>query len=402
MVNKPPSGNGVASRLAAFLRPSPSAPATFSKRPKGKLIWLHLSDDVPAGPVHELCQMLSQQFEGTKCLITTNSPEKFRVIENALVTPLPIDHATNLEDFFEHWNPDLLLWADQQFQPRILQVFTQRKRPMFLINLAELDLSRRGSRRIASSILDSFDLAHVTSKSARDTLVGLGLPAVKIVEVAPMSEMARPMPDNENRRRAIAAGLGPRPIWCAAHMRMAELSSISTAHHIARKSFPTALLVLVPADGEDVKEIVRILSTDGWRVVSENTSTTTDRQSEILVANGPADLGIWYRLASVSVMGGSVNGPVSCDPFEAVALGSAVICGPITFPHGDRYRQLEQEGALARVSETSTLGACLTQTLAPDQSASLATAGWAVGSEGVEALLQIVDLVKSALQPEAS
>ncbi|MCF6305857.1 MAG: hypothetical protein L3J33_10860 [Rhodobacteraceae bacterium] len=399
-MSEKPSTAGVASRLAAFLRVSPSAPAEYGDRPKGRLIWLHVPDDMPIGPLRELGQMLQEQFEDVSCLLSAANVDKWQGIETLTTVQLPKDENAAIDRFLNHWQPDLLLWGDPVFQARIIQKYKSANAPMFLINMPVLDLSRRSLRRSAGHVLAQFDKAQVISTVAAERLASLGFPADKISQVLPISEMAWPMPDDAPRRRAISAGLGPRPIWCCAHLRMSELSAISNAHHLARKSFPTALMILAPAQGEDAKEITRILSADGWRVTRENTGKPPDRQCEVLVANDPEKLGVWYRLASVSVMGGSLTGPASCNPFEAAALGSAVICGPITFPHGARYRQLANGDAVVRIEDPNQLGTYLTNTLAPDQSAKLATAAWTVGSEGVEALGQIIELVKDEFQPE--
>ncbi len=402
MPSTKPSTAGVASRLAAFLRASPSAPAAYGKRPEGRLIWLHVPNDMPVGPVRELCQMLAEQFDGVTCLLTATDIEKWRVIKDIGLAELPADQNLAIDNFFNHWQPDMLLWADPVFQARIIQKFKSGNKPMFLINMPVLDLSRRSLRRSAGTVLAQFDKAQVTSTIAAERLLSLGFPSEKTFRALPISEMAWPLPDDEPRRRRIGETLGPCPTWCCAHLRVAELSTISKTHHFARKSFPNAVLILVPALGEDVKEIVRILSAEGWHVTRDQAEFSIDRKCEILVTNGPEALGIWYRLASVSIMGGSLNGPASCNPFEAAALGSAIICGPITFPHGARYRQLANGDAVVRVESPSLLGAYLTNTLAPDQSAKLATAAWTVGSEGVEALTQIIDLVKNEFQPVES
>ncbi len=397
MPNTPPAAPGVASRLAAFLRAGPAKAPDYAKRPAGPLVWLHFPTETPPEPVQELCQMLCARHKGLACLLSSNEETVWRDAKNTFVTRLPNDTALSVEDFLNHWQPDLLLWADPIFQLRVLQRFKSHKKPMFLINMPVLDLSRRSIRRTVNTVLAQFDRAQVVSSGAAERLQSLGYPAEKIVKAVPISEMAWPLPDDETMRRAIATGLGPRPIWCAPHLRISELSVISNAHHIARKSFPTAALIIVPAAGEDVGEISRILRSGGWRVSTDNPASPVDPQCDILLASSPKVLGVWYRLASVCVMGGSFNGPASCDPFEAVALGSAVICGAITFPHGARFRQLAKGSALVRVDNPANLGASLASILAPDKSAELATAGWRVGSEGVEALTQIANLVDTVI-----
>lgn len=344
--------------------------------------------------------MLTTQFEGTNCLLSVAEPDKWKALENVSVTAFPEDHIASVEQFLNHWQPDVLLWADPVMRPRLLQSYANTKKPMFLIDLFSVDVSRRGARRAISSILSQFEKAQVTSDTAARQLAGLGFASEKTKRVPPISCIAWPLPDDESHRRKASAVIGPRPIWCAAHIHMSELSTISNAHHQARKSFPTAVLILVPSDSKDVKEMLRILSADGWRVDLDGAETRSDQQCEVIITNGPVNLGVWYRLASVSIMGGSLNGPTSSDPFKAAALGSAVISGPVTFPHAARYEQLSKGGAVVQAEDILQIGTVLTATLAPDRSAELATAAWDVSSEGIEALTHITELVSSVFPSE--
>jgi len=399
--SKPSTGGSVTARLTAFLRPSPSAPDAYPERPEGRLIWIHVPQDMPTGPIRELCQIINTQIDDVNCLITADNPDKWQIVEHALIAHLPVDQHAAVGVFLDHWQPDLLLWADRIFRARVLQQFKTSQNPMFLINLPVLDLSRRSLRRSVSSILVQFDAAQVVSAAASERLVSLGFDATKIEQVLPVSEMAWPLKDND-KRRSLAAALGPRPIWCAARLNLSELNTISKIHRRLRKSFPRAVLALIPAEPADGREMIRILSAGGWRVASETGDNQPDRQTDIVVTAGPESLGCWLRLASLALMGGSIAGPEACDPFEAAALGSAIVCGPNTFPFASRYQQLLDGGALVRVAELESLAEQMVNTFAPDRSAELATSAWRVGSEGAAALEKIVDLANSVLQREKS
>ena len=66
----------------------------------------------------------------------------------------------------------------------------------------------------------------------------------------------------------------------------------------------------------------------------------------MLVSEDTKELGLWYRVAPVTLMGSSmVSGEGGRNPLEAAALGSAVLYGPGVRDYLDSYSRLAQAGA---------------------------------------------------------
>ena len=107
-----------------------------------------------------------------------------------------------------------------------------------------------------------------------------------------------------------------------------------------------------------------------------------DENTQVFVAENPGELGLWYRLAPLSFLGGSlVPGHGGHDPFEAATLGSAILTGPTSGGIG-AYTRLVEAGAARIVRDTDSLAAAVSNLIAPDQAAAMAHAGWDVISAG--------------------
>jgi 3-deoxy-D-manno-octulosonic-acid transferase len=112
------------------------------------------------------------------------------------------------------------------------------------------------------------------------------------------------------------------------------------------------------------------------------------------VADVPGEEGLWYRLASVTYIGGTLGGPVaSVDPFAAAALGSVVLHGRVHAPHTAHFTALMDAGASRQVRDVRGLGRAVEDLLAPDRAAELAHRAWAVVSQGAEATDHVADAV---------
>ena len=102
-------------------------------------------------------------------------------------------------------------------------------------------------------------------------------------------------------------------------------------------------------------------------------------------------MGLWYRIASVSFVGGSLVEVGGHNPFEPALLGSAILFGPHVRNFVDGYRRLSDAGAAVLVRSEAELAEALVATIAPDRAAEMAAAAWAACSEGAEVTDAVLD-----------
>ena len=102
-------------------------------------------------------------------------------------------------------------------------------------------------------------------------------------------------------------------------------------------------------------------------------------------------MGLWYRIASVSFVGGSLVEVGGHNPFEPALLGSAILFGPHVRNFVDGYRRLSDAGAAVLVRSEAELAEALVATIAPDRAAAMAAAAWAACSEGAEVTDAVLD-----------
>ncbi len=387
------ASKSVTSRLAALLRTNGDsvAPTTLA-RPEGPLVWLHLPRDAALEPIRELCITLTRRIDGLTCLLTLPEATEQRC-EAAIVQALPPEQNGAINAFLDHWKPDLLLWSDPVFRTRVIQRTKVAKTPMVMVNMPVLDLSRRFLRRSIAVSLGHFDHAQVLSAAAANRLSEFGVPKENIRIVPPLAEIAAPPGHSESQRKSIAAMCPSHTRWCAVSLPLCEADTILKAHIEARKSFPGLGLLVLTAPGERAQDMAEAFNDAGLCVQVLKTGAPPERPFDVLISDDPADLGSFVRLSMVAFMGGTFAGPQAADPYPAVALGAAVVCGGFTAPHQEKFRKLFRGEAVVSPDSAAELAETLTETLAPDRAAQLATAAWKVGSEGVEAIEQIVDLV---------
>jgi 3-deoxy-D-manno-octulosonic-acid transferase len=396
--------------LTAYLavaRREPARRQSFdSVRPEGEVIWLHCSDRDQICRVAQVGLRLVAQRHGVKLLLTTSKasgpPES--IPPGVIWQEAPSENPSDIKRFLRHWSPDLCLWLGPWLRPALISGAAKLRIPMVLLDADEVGLENkrwrwlpeptRGSLRLFSHIL-------ANSQVAENRLSRMGLGATKVVASGPLLEEAPALPCSDSDLEDLTTTLAGRPNWLAAHVQNSEISTILQAHKAVTRMSHRMLLIIAPSDPALVDEITSQSKLLGWRVGNWDAGDMPEEATQVLIAPTIEELGLWYRIAPVTVMCSSLNGGHrGRNPFEAAALGSAILYGPGVGRHLQAYSRLAQAGSARIINDVDSLVTALGQLMAPDRAATMAFAGWSVVSEGAEISDQIVDLAQQVLDKQ--
>ncbi|MBC7735692.1 MAG: 3-deoxy-D-manno-octulosonic acid transferase, partial [Candidatus Saccharibacteria bacterium] len=158
------------------------------------------------------------------------------------------------------------------------------------------------------------------------------------------------------------------------------------AHREALQLAHRLLLILVPRNAAAAPMLAEELEAiEGWGVALRRTDHYPDAETQVYIADA-SEYGLWYRLAPVTFMGGSLAGEgCARNPMEPAALGSAIVYGPKPGPYGAAFGRLGANRAARMVGNGAELAMALADLLSPDRAAHQAQAAWMIASEGAEA-----------------
>lgn len=314
------------------------------------------------------------------------------------VRPAPPDRRGAVDGFLDHWRPDALLWAGGGLRPALI---ARTPCPRILVEGApapQLLGTGAGWLRLARAVVPLFDHALVAGDAAAERLARAGLPEERLEIAGPLDAPTPVLPCNERERRDLAQTLGARPVWLAADLPLAELPVVVAAHRVASRSSHRLLLILAPRVAEEGPAMARALGEAGLRVALRAEGDEPEERTQVYLADGTSEMGLWLRLAPLAFLGGTLQGgPGGRAPFEAAALGAALLHGPATAPHVEVWRRLDAAGAARQVLNGAELGRWVEALLAPDRAAAMAHAGWDVATRGAEVANRVADLVREAL-----
>lgn len=374
-------------------------------RPEGALVWFHAASVGESLSLLELIRRLGEERPGLSVLVTTGTVTSARVMEarlpgHAVHQFVPLDAAPWVRRFLDHWRPDLAVWTESELWPSLICETHARGIPMLLINARMSKASHdrwRFLRSMARSLLGRFDAAHVQDDITAGYLRRLGLPRQRMEVTGTLKEGAAALPHDETERVELAARMSGRPVWLAASTHEGEEARVLEAHRLALRANPRLLLIIVPRHPQRGDAIAETLQQGGWNFARRTAGETPDADTRVYLADTMGELGLWYRLAPISFVGGSLEPIGGHNPFEPAALGSAILHGPYVTNFVDIYQRLTEAGAARLVSSPESLAQAVNELLSPDRAAAMANAAWEVSSSGADVTDRAVALIADRL-----
>ena len=335
-------------------------------RPDGPLVWMHA---VGLGEVLALRGLIEEMHRARadlQFLVTSSARASGEVFDRnrpprTLHQYLPLDAGRFVTRFLDHWRPDLSVWAEQDLWPRSVVASHARGIPLAMINARMNDralASRRKAGRFYGDLYARFALlAAQDAATARN--LRLLAPGAAVEVMGSLKAACAPLADGADRPR-LAVALAGRRLWCAASTHPADEAVVLAAQAQRFAEDPAVLLVLAPRLPDRRDEISAHCARLGLRCVLRSDGAVPGPQDAVWIADSFGEMGLWYRLCPVSVIGGSFGDTGGHNPWEAASLGSAILHGPNTVNFGNDYAALALADAARDISSAESLAAALT------------------------------------------
>ena len=370
-------------------------------RPDGPLIWFHAASVGESLSLLEVIRRLGVHDPALSFLVTTGTRTSAALLA-ARMPPrcihqfAPLDVRPYIARFLDHWRPDLAIWTESEFWPGMILQTHDAGIPMLLINGRMSERSTRNWRwlgRAPGVLLDCFAAVQVQDDMTAGALRQFGLPERKIAVTGTLKEGTPPPPCDETERQTLSEAIGGRPVWLAASTHAGEEEIVLNAHLRATRINHNLLLILAPRHPERGDEVEEIVAARGLRCARRSRGDALTRDTQVYLADTLGEMGLWYRIAPVSFVGGSLMEVGGHNPFEPAALGSAIIHGPHVRNFQDVYARLSAASAAVEIRDAEALATAVDHLIQPESSAPLAYAAWELSSSGANVTDKALSLI---------
>jgi 3-deoxy-D-manno-octulosonic-acid transferase len=327
-------------------------------RPDGPLVWLHA---VGLGEVLALRGLVGTMAAASSAefLITSTTRGSAEVLARNLPPRtrhqfLPLDAPAYLARFLDHWRPGVAIWAEQDLWPGAVVAADRRGIPLALVNArmtADGHARRRRWRGLYGNLFSRFRLITAQDPATARHLQSLGAEGVRVA--GSLKAAAPPLSADATALAAAREALGGlRPLLLASSHPEDEFAVLAALRSLQ----PRPLLIVAPRDPSRAAEIAARVAEHG--LTSTRRSLGQGPTAEVWIADSLGEMGVWYRLCPVTILGGTFGPTEGHNPWEPAALGSAILHGPRTANFVTDFAALH-ENAAAQLVMPESLGQAL-------------------------------------------
>lgn len=370
--------------------------------PDRPVVWVHAAS---VGETVSILPLVARiAGEGAFVVLTTVTTTSADVVgarlpEGVVHQFVPVDLAGPVTRFLDRWRPRLAIFVESEMWPVALAMLDRRRVPLVIVNGRMSDRSfGRWSRVpfVARALMKrvALCLAQTPGDAERFRALGVGQVEttgnVKLDAAAPEADAAT--------AAALAATLGGRPMFLAASTHPGEDEIVVAAHrHLAARyrDLVTVIVPRHPGRGEAIAGLVRAADLP---VALRSRNEPPPATSGVYVADTVGELGTFYRLAAVALVGGSFVPVGGHNPVEAARAGTPVITGPEISNNREAFAALLAADAAAVVADADGLAAEVDRLLAdPDLRARRTAAAAAAMDAATGALDRSLDALRPLL-----
>lgn len=327
------------------------------------VIWCHAVSLGELNTAYPLLKLLLNQ--GFSLWITSTTKTGFARVPVLFANELgssvnhsfvPIDSAGVIGRFLEHVRPILTLFIETELWATTLYELKKRHIPSVMVNARLTNKSFLGYQKFKK--ISQGMMANLTRIIAQDAQSAkyfheLGASSDKILVANSLKWASTPSLSQANQallktiQQSSDWALN-RPIWVAGSTHAGEEQAVLLCHEKLLKHMPNALLILVPRHPERFDDVAQLCQrfTVSRRSRQENIAHDT----QIYLADSMGELLVWYALADVVFVGGSLVDVGGHNPIEPASLAKGVIMGRYVKNCTVLVETLKQAQALLQVA----------------------------------------------------
>lgn len=341
----------------------------IKERPEGKLFWLHGASVGESVSMLPLINKILETYPDAHVMVTTGTVTSADVMqkrlpERAFHQFIPIDNPVFTNRFVKHWHPDVALWFESEFWPAVLSSIKRRNIPLILINGR---ISNKTFKRwqqfdfVCKELLSCFNLCLGQSEEDAYRLRVLGAP--ETVCLGNLKYAGLPLPIDEKSREDMLKQIGKRPFWLASSTHEDEEVRLAKLHKRLKEKFPDLLLIIAPRHPNRGEQIVEDIQKLGLSAALRSKQEKITPKTDVYVANTIGEMGLWYDLAKIVFIGGSLIPHGGQNFIEPSRVRDAVIVGPHMHNFTDAMNRAKKADAVMQVNDTAEMEELLTELL---------------------------------------
>jgi len=309
-------------------------------------------------------EKLLENYPSREILITSTTPtgsDRVTQFFNGRVEQsfLPFDIGLFMSKLLKQTQPVLVIVIETEIWPNLINQCAKRKIPVLLANARLSERSFHGYQRfgwLAKPTIAQITriAAHATPDKDRFLALGAQLSATKAIGSIKF-DLHLPQNLHEQAQLLLRSLAAKRFIWVAASTHDGEEVEILKAAKKINTRLPNALCIIVPRHPERFETVARLLEDQKISYQRFSLTRGLPEIAPILLGDTMGDMLLFYSIAEVAFIGGSLTPIGGHNILESMACKTATIVGPHMFNFKSIYELLKDHKAIIEIQNADQL-----------------------------------------------
>lgn len=308
-------------------------------------IWFHC---VSVGETNAAQPLIEHYLKAGHAVLVTNTTKTGQARAKSLFLKapyqalfqavyLPADQRYLVADFYQKYQPRLLILVETELWPNLIDLAQQFKVPCILVNARLSEKSAKGYAKVPSltrPMLQKLDQLLAQDVATQQRFIDLGIPQNK-TQVLGSIKFDISAPEqfiHKAQQLQQDWNLANRKIITIASTHVPEEEKLFLAFKTYLEQYPDWLLIVVPRHPERFDEVFAAAQRLNLTTQRRSLEQAIESNTQVYLADSMGEMWLWYALSQACFVGGSLNEPGGGhNILEAMVLDVPTVIGPHYF-----------------------------------------------------------------------
>ena len=310
--------------------------------PKNKhAIWFHV---VSVGETNAAQPLIEYYLKSGHPVLVTNTTKTGQARAKSLFDKapyealfqavyLPADQKHLIADFYQKYQPKLLLLMETELWPNLIDQAQNFHVPTLLLNARLSEKSAKGYGKVSGltrAMLQGLTQLLAQDQASASRFIALGA-SNAITQVVGSVKFDIRAPQHFIEKADLLKDewqLQGRQVVVLASTHAPEEKEILAALQVALTAVPSLVCIVVPRHPERFDEVFNAAQALGLRTQRRSLGQAIEAETQVYLADSMGEMWLWYGLSQVCYVGGSLNEPGGGhNILEPIALNVPTILG---------------------------------------------------------------------------
>ncbi len=328
---------------------------------RGAVIWLHAASNGELTAARPLILALLERDPRLTVLVTCNSATGLELVRGwglarVVARLAPLDYRRVLRRFIGGWQPDVLILIENELWPNRMALMRALRRPVVVLSarMSATSAARWGRLGgLARAVMHNISWLSAQDSASAARFLALGLPEARLGEALNLKTDAVPGDFDADERDRLSGVFARATTVLAASTHDGEEAGLLRGFVDARAKNPALRMIIAPRHPRRAPEIAALIERSRLPYATRSAGEDPGPGTAVYLADTLGEMPLWYELAGIVFVGGSLAPQGGHTPFEPAAHGCALLHGPHLENFADIYAALAAGQAAIRVDDAT-------------------------------------------------